>query len=174
MTRLPIVGVMGSSAVSHEPESSQLGRWLAEEGVHLLTGGGGGVMEAVSRAFYETPERAGMVIGILPAGEDPGTPKLGYPNSWVEVPILTHLPSTGVHGAEPTSRNHINVLSSDVIVAFGGGAGTMSEIELAVAYGRPVIAFVGTRGALPGLPAEVRSTSSFGEVQAFIQRALGS
>src|SRR5262249_13444983 len=147
-------------------------QWLAEEGFHLLTGGGGGVMEAVSRAFYETPERAGMVIGILPAGDVAGTPKPGYPNPWVEIPILTHLPSAGVAGAEPTSRNHINVLSSDVIVAFGGGAGTMSEIELAVAYGRPVIAFVGTRGALPGLPAEVRSTSSFDQVQDFIRAAL--
>jgi uncharacterized protein (TIGR00725 family) len=174
MNRLPIVGVMGSSAVSHEPESSQLGQWLAEEGVHLLTGGGGGVMEAVSRAFYETPDRAGLVIGILPAGDDVGTPKPGYPNPWVEVPILTHLPSTGVHGAEPTSRNHINVLSSDVIVAFGGGAGTSSEIELAVAYGRPVIAFVTTRGALPGLPAEVRHTSSLDEVGAFVRRAIGA
>jgi uncharacterized protein (TIGR00725 family) len=174
MNRLPIVGVMGSGTLSHEPESSELGRWLAEEGVHLLTGGGGGVMEAVSRAFYETPDRAGVVIGILPAGEIAGAPKPGYPNPWVEVPILTHLPSTGAQGGEATSRNHINVLSSDVVIVFGGGAGTLSEVELALAYDRPVIAFVASRGQLPGLPPEVRSTSALGEVQAFVQRALGS
>jgi uncharacterized protein (TIGR00725 family) len=172
MPRLPIVGVMGSGTESHEPESSQLGRWLAQEGVHVLTGGGGGVMAAVSRAFHETPGRKGLVIGVLPSSERPGTPKPGYPNPWVEVPILTHLPSTGVHGGDATSRNHINVLSSDVIIALPGSAGTVSELELAVGYERPIIALVATRDELPGIPNEVTSTSSFDEVRAFVRRAL--
>jgi uncharacterized protein (TIGR00725 family) len=172
MPRLPIVGVMGSGTDAHEPGAAQLGRWLAEEGVHLLTGGGAGVMAAVSRAFHETPGRRGLVIGVLPAGDVPGTPKPGYPNPWVEVPILTHLPSTGMHGADPTSRNHINVLSSDVIVALPGSAGTLSELDLAVGYERPIIAFVATRDELPGIPNEVTSTGSFDEVRAFVRRAL--
>jgi uncharacterized protein (TIGR00725 family) len=172
MPRLPIVGVMGSGNEAHEPASEQLGRWLAEEGVHLLTGGGGGVMAAVSRAFYETPGRKGLVIGVLPAGETPGTPRPGYPNPWVEVPILTHLPSTGAQGGEATSRNHINVLSSDVVIALPGSDGTLSELELAVGYQRSIIAYVATRDEIPGIPVEVSSTGSFDEVCAFVRRAL--
>lgn len=37
------------------------------------------------------------------------------------------------------ARNAINVLSSQVIIACGGGAGTLSEIALAVKAGKPVI-----------------------------------
>jgi uncharacterized protein (TIGR00725 family) len=174
MPRLPIVGVMGSGTEAREPESSLLGRWLAEEGVHLLTGGGGGVMAAVSRAFHETPGRRGVVIGVLPAGDVAGTPKPGYPNPWVEVPILTHLPSTGAHGGGATSRNHINVLSSDVIIAMPGSAGTSSEVELAVAYDRAIIAFIATRDEIPGIPNEVPSSASFDDIRAFVRRALAS
>ena len=36
-----------------------LGRWLAESGYDLLTGGGAGVMAAVSRAFTAVPNRCG-------------------------------------------------------------------------------------------------------------------
>ena len=66
MSRLPIVAVVGSGSRSHLECASALGRWLAECGVHLLTGGGGGVMAAVSRSFHDTPNRRGLVIGILP------------------------------------------------------------------------------------------------------------
>jgi uncharacterized protein (TIGR00725 family) len=172
MPRLPIVGVMGSGLDAHAREAAALGRWLAEEGVHLLTGGGGGVMAAVSRAFHETPGRRGLVIGVLPAGDAPGTPKDGYPNPWVEVPILTHLPSTGARGADTTSRNHVNVLSSDVLVAMPGAAGTLSEVELALRYGRPIIAYVAERDEIPSLPPEVVASPSLSRIQDFVRRAL--
>ena len=69
VTRLPIVGVMGSGTRPSSERASALGRWLAECGVHLLTGGGGGVMAAVSKSFYETPNRQGLVIGVLSSDE---------------------------------------------------------------------------------------------------------
>ena len=47
--RLPVVGVMGSGEKEHLPRTEDLGRWLATQRVHLLTGGGKGVMTAVSR-----------------------------------------------------------------------------------------------------------------------------
>ena len=93
--RIPIVGVMGSGTQSHYERASRLGRWLALEGVHLLTGGGSGVMTSVSQAFYETPDRRGLVIGIIPSIEGSFAPKAGYPNKWVEIPIFTHLAMTG-------------------------------------------------------------------------------
>ncbi len=151
---LPIVGIMGSGSESHADKAVPLGRWLANLGVHLLTGGGGGVMAAVSQAFAETRERQGLVIGILP-GEDSASgykAKAGYPNPWVEIPIFTHLPLSGQQGEEPLSRNHINILSSQVIVALPGGAGTASEIHLAQKHHRPLIAFTDQQDDIPNLP----------------------
>jgi len=137
-SRLPVVGVMGSGTESHEDLAAPLGRAIAENGWHLLTGGGAGTMTATSRAFAEMPDRAGLCIGVLPGAEDSGGSPGGYPNPWVEVAIRTHLPLSGAAGTGPDSRNHINVLSADAVVALPGSAGTWSEIELALRYGRPL------------------------------------
>ncbi len=195
--RLPIVGVMGSGTDPHPDLAEPLGRWLATQSVHLLTGGGAGVMECVSRAFCETPGRSGRTIGILPhssvagidaAGEHAagreagrqtrreagrsGEAHAGYPNPWIEIPIFTHLSFTGFRGTDPLSRNHINVLSSDVIVALPGSSGTASEIVLARQYGRPLIAFLHRAGEMPRLPAETRWTSNLEEVKRFVSESL--
>ena len=176
---LPIVGVMGSGSESHRERASALGRWLAGEGVHLLTGGGGGVMSAVSEAFFAVPQRRGLVIGVLPGVEreleraSPGASRPGYPNPWVEIPISTHLPLSGRRGLDPLSRNHINVLSSTVLVALPGGAGTASEVALALRYHRPVVAFLDGPEEIEGLPAEAVVESDFAAVQAFVRKNLG-
>ena len=129
-------------------------------------------MAAVSRSFYDTPNRRGLVIGILPWDESLGKPKEGYPNPWVEIPVRTHLPSGGELGAEPMSRNHINILTSDVIVALPGDTGTGSEVRLAVRYGRPIIAFVESDQEIPGLPSSVSTSGSLAEVRTFVERQL--
>jgi uncharacterized protein (TIGR00725 family) len=175
MSRLPLVGVLGSGIEPHVERAAPLGRWLATEGVHLLTGGGGGVMAAVSQAFAGVAGRRGLVIGILPArsAADP-TPPPGYPNAWVELAIATHLALTGERGTEPLSRNHITVLSADVLVALPGGAGTRSEVLLALRYGRPVVAWLDRRGDIPDLPETVPLETSFEGVQAFVRRHLAA
>src|SRR5262245_25652645 len=94
-SRLPVVGVMGSGDTEHADKAEPLGRWLAAERVHLLTGAGQGVMAAVSRAFHSTPGRAGLVVGVAPCGDPPDSPRAGYPNQWVELVIRTHLPLSG-------------------------------------------------------------------------------
>ncbi len=170
--RLPVVGVMGSSNESHADKAQAIGRWLATLDVHLLTGAGRGVMETVSRAFQAVPGRAGLVVGIAPCGDDPAVPRPGYPNPFVELAILTHLPLMGRSGTDPMSRNHINVLSSDVLIALPGGRGTLSEVKLAVRYGRPVVAFLDKRTDIPALPNEVPAVATLAEVQAFVRRAL--
>lgn len=131
-------------------------------------------MEAVSRAFFETTERAGLVIGVLPASA-PGSTKSpsGYPNPFVELPIRTHLHKSGTAGTELESRNHINVLSSDVVIALEGAWGTQSEVTLAVQYGRPVIAYLREPTAIPQLPETVPIVSRLEELQGFVRRALG-
>jgi len=168
--RLPVVGVMGSGSRSHTERAAPLGRWLAGQSVHLLTGGGGGVMEAVSRAFCEVRHRRGRVLGVVPGVEAGGTvsPPPGYPNVWVEVPIRTHLPLSGLAGAEPLSRNHINVLSADVIVALPGSHGTASEVALALRYGRPLVAWIDEPGQIAGLPDDAPVMGDFERVQAFV------
>lgn len=170
--RIPIVSVMGSGTSNHAERASPLGRWLAGRGVHLLTGGGGGVMAAVSKAFYESPGRRGLVIGIVPCQEGSVRPKSGYPNQWVEIPIFTHLPLSGTRGTDPLSRNHINVLSSEVIVALPGAAGTATELALALSYERPIVAFLNSTDEIPELPAQVPVRSNFKEVCEFVQSRL--
>jgi uncharacterized protein (TIGR00725 family) len=173
MARLPIVGVMGSGSEAYEPRAQQVGSWLATEGVHLLTGGGGGVMAAVSRAFHETPGRRGLVIGVLPSAKSASSePKPGYPNPWVEIPIFTHLPLSGERGTDPMSRNHINVLSADVLIFLPGAAGTAGEAELAVSYQTPAIAYLVSRSEIPDLAADVADTSSFEDVQRIVRTEL--
>ena len=172
LKKIPVVGVMGAGAHAHEELAAPLGRRLARLGVHLLTGGGTGVMTSVSRAFAEVEGRAGLVLCVLPLLEEDGGPEgvVGYPNRWVELPIRTHL---GKDGTESISRNHVNVLTSDVVVALPGSAGTASEVELAVRYGRPLVLF-GDLGRARDLPDTVGTASTVDEVIAFVQRALAA
>ena len=169
--RRPIVGVMGSGREAHRPRAQQVGTWLAQYGYHLLTGGGRGVMEAVSEAFCRVQSREGLVLAVIPcaAGDPLCRPIPGYPNPWVEIPIFTHLDSRGKHGGKTMSRNHINVLSSDVVIALPGGGGTSSEIRLALQYRRPLIAYVEDQSAIENMPEDVTMTNDFASVQDFVR-----
>jgi uncharacterized protein (TIGR00725 family) len=172
--RLPIVGVIGSGADGHEDRAGELGSWLANQGVHLLTGAGQGVMAAVSRAYAETPGRKGLVLGIVPSAAEntPAIAKSGYPNDWVEVPIRTHLHLSGPQGEDPRSRNHLIALTANLLVALPGGPGTASEVRLALRYKKPVIAYLKTRSEIPGLPAEVICEPDFDKLKAFLTQEI--
>jgi len=130
-------------------------------------------MEAVSRAFHDTPARKGLVLGVLPGGEGARAPESRYPNPWVEVVIRTHLPLSGERGREPLSRNHINVLTSDVVVALPGGAGTESEVALAVRYGRPLVVAVEGDSGPPAAPGAALARDP-AELEAFVSEALST
>jgi len=99
----------------------QVGRLLAEAGATLLCGGLGGVMEGACQGAQEA---GGLTIGILP-GADPGAA-----NRNVDLPI-----ATGMGHA----RNVALVLSAQAVIAVAGGAGTLSEIAVALKAGRPVV-----------------------------------
>jgi uncharacterized protein (TIGR00725 family) len=171
--RLPVVGVLGSGDAEHADKTTPLGSWLATLPVHLLTGGGPGIMTAVARAFVSVPGRTGLVVGVIPcSSDDPAMPKFGYPNDFIELAIRTHLPRSGRAGTEDRSRNHINVLTSDVLVALPGGAGTASEVALALRYRRPIAAYLDDRADIPNLPPEVPALATLAEVQAFVLRHL--
>jgi len=171
--RLPIVGVMGSATDGHAEKAEPLGRRLAELGVHLLTGGGGGAMESVSRGFSQVRGRAGLVLGILPCrSDDAARAPEGYPNRWTEIAIRTHLPARGDEGASLHSRNHLNVLTADAVVALPGGAGTSSEVRLALTYRRPVVAHVESAEQIPDLPASVPLAPTLVEVERLLREWL--
>ena len=172
--RRPIVGVMGSHGHAHAERARRVGEWVARQGYHLLTGAGGGVMGAVTEAFAGVPDRAGLAIGVVPSVRGrPGTPLPGYPNPWVEIPIRAHLDSGGPAGDEPNSRNHVNVLTSTVVILLPGGAGTASEARLALRYGRPCVAYLQSAAELPGLPAGIPVEADFARVATYVTRHAG-
>ncbi|MBI1247830.1 hypothetical protein GC197_08265 [bacterium] len=171
--RLPIVGVMGSGQDVWSELSQPLGKLIARYDVHLLTGGGQGTMAAVSQAYAESPGRTGQVIGVLPSDSSGEHTKPGYPNDWVEIAIATHLAHSGKEGTNPLSRNHINILSADVIVALPGSLGTASEIQLALHYGKPWIAYLGTDGKIEGLDDDANRATTLDQVEAFLTAKLG-
>jgi len=158
LRRRKIIGVMGSSP--DYPELTEpLGRLIAGLGHHLLTGAGGGVMAGVSKSFFDFKKRKGVVLGIIRADpnwaerqkHNPPDYKPNKVNDWVEIPIYTQLP---LSSADLNSRNHINALTSDVIIALPGGKGTESEVELALKYGTPVIFFLGGGNINGNSPAD--------------------
>jgi predicted Rossmann-fold nucleotide-binding protein len=142
MKKYPIIGVLcGAREVKDKDVQSrceEVGSLLAELGLHLLTGGGTGAMHIVCRAFVESPKRlpTGHAIGIIPAKSDdePTIPKDKYPNPYIEIPIYTHLASR--EGKSLFSRNHLNVLTPDAIIALDGGDGTDCEVALVEDYSR--------------------------------------
>ncbi len=142
-----ILGVIGSGSDPQENHSLSLGKWIAEQGFHLVNGGGGGTMEAVSRGFQNHEGRSGLVLGVLPAAKSCATierrenysPPLGYPNPHIDIPIRTHLSLSGKKGTETGSRNHIVVLTADLVIALSGAEGTRTEIQLCLEYKKPLI-----------------------------------
>ena len=100
----------------------QLGILIAKEGWVLLTGGRNcGVMEAVNQGAKQAN---GLTVGILPNADH------SMISTSVDIPILTGMGQ---------ARNNINVLSSHLLIACGLGAGTTSEIALAIKANKSVI-----------------------------------
>jgi len=102
--------------------AEELGRRIAEAGLVVLTGGRpAGVMDAASRGAKNA---GGLVVGVLP-GKDPDDS-----TEHLDIAIATNMAD---------GRNLVNILSSDVVVACPGAAGTMSEVSLAVKNHRPLV-----------------------------------
>ena len=139
--------VVGPSTADEETArlAYEVGRGLAAAGFTIVTGGQGGAMEAASHGAHDA---GGTVVGLLP-----GTDRSSA-NRYADVTVVT-----GIGHA----RNLGVVASADVVVAVGGGWGTLSEIGLAGVLGRPVVALAGWRldhaGPLPDGVHEARSAA---------------
>jgi uncharacterized protein (TIGR00725 family) len=128
-----IVGVMGAgeSAAQNDLQNAlRLGELIARQGWVLLSGGrDAGVMREANRGAKLV--EGSLTIGILPNAS-------ARVSEFVDVAIITDMGQ---------ARNNINVLSSDVVVACGAsGAGTASEVALAIKAGKPVLLLGGDEG----------------------------
>ncbi len=121
----PIIGVMGPGERASQKDidhAYELGKLIAKQNWILLTGGRNmGVMDAASKGAKHS---GGLTVGILPSENKDGI------SEFVDIPICTGMGS---------GRNNINVLSSDVIIACGTGAGTISEVTLALKAQKPIV-----------------------------------
>lgn len=118
------IGVMGGGVASQRTmdHAFELGRLIAEKEWVLLNGGRDeGVMAASAKGASEA---GGLVVGILPGDTTAGA----SPHLDIAVP-------TGMGDG----RNIVNVLASRIVVALPGGAGTISEVALALKSGRHVV-----------------------------------
>ena len=123
LRRVPI-GIIGPrEATLHQRElAEELGFALAQHGLQLLCGGKNGVMEAACKGHAAG---GGLPIGLLPDEEWQAA------NPYVAIPIAT--------GIGP-ARNAIIARSCLVLVAIGGGVGTLSEMALGLQFKRLVLA----------------------------------
>lgn len=122
------VTVIGASTASPRllAAAEAIGRGVVDAGYRLVTGGRGGVMEAASRGARSSAAwQEGRVLGLLPT-LDPAAA-----NPFVDVVVPTGL---GI------GRNLLVVATGDVVVAVGGGSGTLSEIAFAWQLGKPIVA----------------------------------
>lgn len=119
----PMVAVIGNGLEDEglNALAEQVGYLLAEAGCVLVNGGLGGVMRASARG---AKAKGGLTIGLIP-GTDPGTA-----NQYIDVPIATGLGEM---------RNLLIIRSASVVIAIGGGYGTLSEIAIALKSAKPVI-----------------------------------
>lgn len=123
--RKTVIGIMGPGTDVSETDRQnayELGKLIAQAGWVLLTGGRNvGVMQAANLGAKSAD---GLTIGILPNADENGISQA------VDIAIFTDMGN---------ARNNINVLSSDVVIACGMGAGTASEVALALKANKPVI-----------------------------------
>ena len=129
--RKTIVGVVGPGRDAGTDEIAaafEVGKLIALEGWVLLSGGRDvGVMDAASKGAKAAH---GLTVGILPTGD---TASL---STAVDIPIVTDMGQ---------ARNNINVLSSAVLIVCGLGAGTASEIALAIKAQKRVVLLGGNQ-----------------------------
>ncbi|MGI6246199.1 MAG: TIGR00725 family protein [Pseudochelatococcus sp.] len=133
--RVP-VGVIGPRVASEKEYAlaEAVGRALGEHGLQLICGGKSGVMEAACKGHLAA---GGLPVGLLPDTE------WRECNDYVAVPIAT--------GIGPV-RNAILARASMVLVAIGGGYGTLTEMAYGLHFDRPVLA-LGDAPFVPGVLA---------------------
>jgi len=95
----------------------QLGQQVATKNRTFVCGGLGGFMDAVWKGVKQSPDTfTGQTVGILPDDTSDNA------NPFIDTAVAT---------GQGIARNIIIVRAADIIIAAGGGAGTLSEIAFA-------------------------------------------
>ncbi len=117
MGQIAVIGAADTSPEEYETALA-VGRLIAGNHETLVCGGLFGVMEAACKG---AKEQDGQTVGIVPDTSNG--------NGLLDIVI-----STG----QGNARNAIIAQSADVVIAIGGGYGTLSEIAIALKTKRPV------------------------------------
>lgn len=145
--RKPVISVIGDSRTSPGSPNYELAYWLGyalvSRGYRIITGGSGGIIEAVSRGACISPWYAdGDVVSVLP-GYHPCEPQR-------------------FHGACMSFTDDLSgdviVSRSDAIIAIGGGSGTLTQLAHAWAQNKLIIAYKvkGWSGRVADRPMDIR------------------
>ena len=121
--RKPVIGIIGAGQCSKEQQglAYEAGKRIAEKGGIVVCGGLGGIMEAAARGARAA---GGITLGIIPSSQKNDA------NEYIDIVIPTGLGE---------ARNLLVVRTADVVIAFGGQYGTLSEMAFALQAGKPVI-----------------------------------
>jgi uncharacterized protein (TIGR00725 family) len=133
LTTIGVIGKNEQTADDPVAETTMLsayevGRLVATGGGVIVTGGLGGVMSAASKGAKEA---GGLTIGFLPSMDRASA------NPFVDVVFPTGL---------GRARNLLTARGCDALIMIGGGCGTLNELTVAYAEGRPVVVLRGSGG----------------------------
>ncbi|MFQ5454563.1 MAG: TIGR00725 family protein [Candidatus Zixiibacteriota bacterium] len=121
--RKPIIAVVGAGKCSKKLKdmAAEVGHYVAENGGVIVCGGLGGIMEGAARGAKEA---GGITIGILP------TTNKEDANEYIDYIIPTGFGE---------ARNIMVVRTADVVIAFPGKYGTLSEMAFTLQAQKPLI-----------------------------------
>jgi uncharacterized protein (TIGR00725 family) len=165
---MPKIGVMGSAGdVLTESErhrlseiAERLGAIIAGRICVLVTGATTGLPDLVSRAARR---HSGLTIGISPAfSKEEHVNRYKLPPDGADVIIYTGF---GLKG-----RNVINIRSSDIVIIFGGGMGTLNEFTIAYDEGK----VIGVLEGSGGIADHIREIVAFAKKQTRSQLVFSS
>jgi len=116
--------VIGNNDNGCTPEIESIayetGKEVAISDSVLITGGLGGVMKAAS---HGAKDAGGLTVGIIPQDDS------SLANEYCDIVIPSGM---------GLSRDFLNALSADGVIAVGGGSGTLSEICAAYMHKKPI------------------------------------
>lgn len=120
-----IIGVLGgrqhNCTAASRSMAYAIGKEIALRGMGLVCGGEDGIMEAACRGCKDA---GGVAIGIMKWNNTEDA------NRYIDYAIATSM---------DLARNNIIIWTASGLVAFDGGYGTASEINLALDVGRPLV-----------------------------------
>jgi hypothetical protein len=133
---LTTIGVIGKNEqTANDPVDAttmrsayDVGRLVATGGGVIVTGGMGGVMLAASQGAKEA---GGLTVAFLPSMDR------STANPFVDIVFPTGL---------GRARNLLTARGCDAVIMIGGGCGTLNELTIAYADGRPVVVLRGSGG----------------------------